>query len=609
MLAAVIADFFKYKLLRSIIVLACWSQIDRVKFLRQLSKQGLSATISCNPDILESIHLLQGVLYFTEENNLLLDRVKPEHFSHNYKWMVVGDEMPNTLHHVRYDVDVVLLKTQPMTPKYTEDDTDYPTFNETLYIEDIMVHPRDGASEHAWAYWTKYSGLKVTHDRERTLRRRNFRNYPVRIAAPISNYSPKTYKGSFIDYMADTTMHDAGIRCGYTASELIIEALNATKVVQVTTTWLQKTNVSEAHTSMFMLLLTAQTELAAGALRPTYERISILDYITPIWLFSVGFTYLAERDSSSNMYIQPFDSSVWWSCLVIGFTLALAQRITASNSEEKAEAFMSVLATWLQQDANAVPTGIAGRWTFSVMSICSMLVHAYYTSAIVSALMSSGRGGPNTLKELGDSNYEIKSEYQDFMNSHFFNVTTKWYDMEYLKKKKSIKPSNVYLDIEHGVEKIKRGTLAYHAEYHQLYSHYKTFSDVELCKIKKIDTIPEKMSWVTAPHRGQFTDVMRSTGMWIHEIGLARRLILRTSVQPPRCRAAMLAERVTFTDIVPLLGVSISAGFLSMILLVLEIFCAKWKRSNKKNKGLRSHSSSPVPEDNMEEFPSITYTN
>ena len=74
-------------------------------------------------------------------------------------------------------------------------------------------------------------------------------------------------------------------------------------------------------------------------------------------------------------------------------------------------------------DASAVPEGGSGRFAFTVLSVSAMLVHAYYTSAIVSALMSTGRGGPDSLKALGDSKYAIGSEDYDYMRYLFFDVS------------------------------------------------------------------------------------------------------------------------------------------------------------------------------------------
>lgn len=51
-----------------------------------------------------------------------------------------------------------------------------------------------------------------------------------------------------------------------------------------------------------------------------------------------------------------------------------------------------------------------------------MLVHAYYTSAVVSALMNSGRGGPKTLRELADSKLSIAAENYDWMKYTLFEV-------------------------------------------------------------------------------------------------------------------------------------------------------------------------------------------
>jgi hypothetical protein len=68
-------------------------------------------------------------------------------------------------------------------------------------------------------------------------------------------------------------------------------------------------------------------------------------------------------------------------------------------------------------------------------------------------------------------------------------VETTWDDLEYLKTKKLT--AQFYQDIRDGVRLVKRGTTAYHAEYHQLYQYLNILSDDEICKMQQIDTIPE----------------------------------------------------------------------------------------------------------------------
>lgn len=69
---------------------------------------------------------------------------------------------------------------------------------------------------------------------------------------------------------------------------------------------------------------------------------------------SVGFTYLAERESNNNMFLEPFTPKVWLCCLGLFVILALAQRATARTKHEKDGAYIAVLATTLQQGVRAV---------------------------------------------------------------------------------------------------------------------------------------------------------------------------------------------------------------------------------------------------------------
>lgn len=61
-------------------------------------------------------------------------------------------------------------------------------------------------------------------------------------------------------------------------------------------------------------------------------------------------------------------------------------------------------------DASAVPEGASGRCAFTFLLLWAMMLYAYYSSAIVSALMDVGQSGPGSLRMLADSNYDIVTE-------------------------------------------------------------------------------------------------------------------------------------------------------------------------------------------------------
>ncbi|KAG6461429.1 hypothetical protein O3G_MSEX012626 [Manduca sexta] len=530
------------------------------------------ATITCDQSYLANIQQkIQGVLYINHYGDKLLSQVDRDYFSIQYKWLIVGEENVD-LHNIRYDADVTYVNRKLQISRLNKSEISQ---HEVIHFQDVYAHPDDGVSIHSWAYWME-NKFVLTHDRARTLRRLDLKGHPLRIATPTGLYTEETYNGTFSEYLADEKLlrMDSGIRSAHESSWLIIDRLNATYVLLPTLLW-----STEFHNnSMFVKLQNGDAELSGAILRVLLSRINRLDYIQPIWPFHVGFSYLAERESSSNMFVEPFAVSVWWACLGMGFILVLAQKVTSRTRMEKDGAFFTVLATCLQQDASAVPEGLSGRWTFIVLSVSSMLVHAYYTSAIVSSLMSTGRSGPETLRDLADSRYAIASEDYDYMRYLFFDVKTNWDDLEYLKKRKMT--SKLYQTTEFGVKLVQRGDTAFHGEFNQIYPYFGTFTDDQICKLQYLDTLPESMTWVTTKLRGQWTNVFRSAGYWIQEVGLSKRLVSRLKAPRPSCRAALLAERVKFGDVALLMMLTVFGAVLSLILLGLEILFAKWRKRN-----------------------------
>ncbi|XP_073947794.1 ionotropic receptor 75a-like isoform X2 [Choristoneura fumiferana] len=572
-----VAAFFKYKIVYSVIVLVCGNKFEQIQVLRQLSRHGLRATATCYPTVLDQMQTrLQGVLYVAQHNDTILDQVKQDHFAIWNKWLVVSEEIPGKLKSMRYDADVVLLNRLQTDAGYLTGITANTTSlaSSAVSFEDVYAHPGGGSSRHAWAAWAPAGGLQLRHERDRLLRRLDLKRYPMRIATPIGHYDEAEYGGSFAQYVLDNSMpeRDSAIRCGYGASALILEALNAEEMIVQVQLW---STVVGNSTSMMTKLADGTSELSGSTLRMRTDRIERLDYVMPIWPFIVGFTYLSERESSSNMFVMPFSGAVWGACAALVLLLALAQRATAKAPVERDGAFVAVVATWLQQDASAVPDGASGRMTFMMLSMFSMLVYAYYSSAIVSALMAAGGGGPTSLRDLADSRYALASEDYDWIRYLMFDVKTNWEDLEYLKRKKMT--SNFYQSTERGMQLVLEGNTAFHAEYNHVYPLMNIFSDEQICKVQYVHTVPEIMSWVTTTKRGQWLDVFRTAGGWVHETGLAKRLLSRWQVKPPPCRAALLAERVKYGDVAPLIVLTTVGFIASVVLLFVERAVARWK--------------------------------
>lgn len=99
--------------------------------------------------------------------------------------------------------------------------------------------------------------------------------------------------------------------------------------------------------------------------------------------------------------------------------------------------------------------------------------------------------------------------------------------------------------------------------------------------LKIFDLFIQSRTWTTAAKRSQWTEIFRSKSAWLLETGLADRLVSRLKIKPPPCRASLLAERVKFGDVVPLLGLTALGAVVALMVLGFEVLFGKVKKSRK----------------------------
>ncbi|KOB77244.1 Uncharacterized protein OBRU01_04576 [Operophtera brumata] len=227
MLVSILVDFFKYKVVQSIIILTCWSPAgqvvsllstfdcilfaDQLNLVRKLSRHGVAATFSCDTSVFKNLYpyQLQGVVYIKQNtSNSLLEKVKPVYFSNRYKWLLVGDNLPSHTHQVRYDAEMTLVRADVAEKK----------------------------------------------------------------TGKVGHYSEEWYNGSYAEYVEDETLKelDAGIRCGYGVNEVVQTLLWGTTI---------------HNSSMLLKLWYGEADISGAILRILDNRLPYVDYIMPIWPF------------------------------------------------------------------------------------------------------------------------------------------------------------------------------------------------------------------------------------------------------------------------------------------------------------------------------------
>lgn len=85
------------------------------------------------------------------------------------------------------------------------------------------------------------------------------------------------------------------------------------------------------------------------------------------------------------------------------------------------------------------------------------------------------------------------------------------------------------------------------------------------------------MTYIFAAKRSQFYNVASSRGLWISETGLVQRTLSWWQSRQPSCRVTLLAERVTFGDVAPLITTVGLGAILAFLIFVCEIFVAYFR--------------------------------
>lgn len=73
-----------------------------------------------------------------------------------------------------------------------------------------------------------------------------------------------------------------------------------------------------------------------------------------------------------------------------------------------------VIAVYAQQGLDNIPTRISSRIIFLNLLICSALLYNYYTSSLVSSLISTEPQVLKTIRELFESSLRVGIEYQPY---------------------------------------------------------------------------------------------------------------------------------------------------------------------------------------------------
>lgn len=135
------------------------------------------------------------------------------------------------------------------------------------------------------------------------------------------------------------------------------------------------------------------------------------------------------------------------------------------------------------------PTLLGGRIIYLNLLILSILLYNYYTSSLVSSLLSSKPDVFETIEELIDSDLQLGIENQPYTFTYILQRSGDFYIRKLNRSK--IYRTNKFLTPEEGIRKVKEGGYGYHTETTTAYPLIaRMYDQKEICDLNEIDFIP-----------------------------------------------------------------------------------------------------------------------
>jgi glutamate receptor, ionotropic, invertebrate len=224
----------------------------------------------------------------------------------------------------------------------------------------------------------------------------------------------------------------------------------------------------------------------------------------------------------------------------------------------------------------------------------SLIIYQFYSSYIVSSLLTEPPKTIKTLRQLIDSNMEYGVEniaYQiDFYSNYHDPIIRELYE-------KKIRKKNNFMNVDEGLKLLKKGRFAFSVDTSYAYLILKeVLTDEENCELQEIKVdalIPKRTLHTGFLKRSPLRELLVVGTQRLIEHGIVDYYTKKWSVKKPACvrsetktkNVSMEAASVIFI----LLTTAVIASFLILIGEIVHFRCSmkckKGKRSKRKMKG------------------------
>uniref|UniRef100_A0A182M8U0 Ionotropic receptor 75a N-terminal domain-containing protein n=1 Tax=Anopheles culicifacies TaxID=139723 RepID=A0A182M8U0_9DIPT len=313
-----------------------------------------------------------------------------------------------------------------------------------------------------------------------------------------------------------------------------------------------------------------ETDVAATGIIMRLSRQPELDSIHYSWAFETGFIYKITPDigskSEGNGFVAPFSPSVWVTFLVSLALAVVVLKCLAQLSErclrhrERARATMAyvldVMSCVAQQGVPHVSRLVPSRVAVIVLLVANLVLYNYYTSTVVSGLLSSKMIGPESIPQVIDSPLKLS-----LTDTGYHRILLREQTLPYstrMHERKALPPRSpddlpLFTDVEHAVPYLRRGGHVLHCELTEVYPTIANqFTANEICELRTVEGLYKYDIRVMAfvlPKHSMYGELFKITLMRAQETGIVKRIYRIHKIAKPICQGSATVYSVELTEV------------------------------------------------------------
>nr|CAD7414927.1 unnamed protein product [Timema poppensis] len=230
------------------------------------------------------------------------------------------------------------------------------------------------------------------------------------------------------------------------------------------------------------------------------------------------------------------------------------------------------------QSCESTPDNISPRIIFLFLHLLSTFFFTSY-SAIIVSLLQTPSSSINTLSDLMKSPLKIimhdisyNSKYKEYINDSTSPLVKELFHQRVLSQPKQ----KVFVTMGQGVELIRTGSYAFHADVNTYTAISNTWLETEKCSIKEVYMYPEFKGGIPIQKGSPYKEHISQKLRWLKEVGLMEREWKLWISQKPKCQKHDTEfTSVGFQDFYPALMVLAYGLLFASVLMLMEIFFTK----------------------------------